>query len=136
MSAGWTLQQVADACARAGGRLPMPERESNGAVFAEPWQAQVFALTLLAHERGLFSWPQWATALSERLAAARQGGEVDDGTDYYRHWTDALEDLLIRRGVATPEQIHRLEHAWEAAAERTPHGQPIRLGASDLTLLD
>ena len=135
MTQGWTLQQVADACARAGGPLPLPAREAAGAAFAEPWQAQVFALTLALHERGLFSWTEWAAALAAQLAAAAGRGEPDDGTDYYRHWTDALEALLLQRGVATAEQIHRLEHAWEAAAERTPHGQPIRLGPGDLAQL-
>ena len=31
--------------------------------------------------------------------------------------------------LGTPDEIHDLEHAWEAAAERTPHGQPIVLNA-------
>ena len=29
-------------------------------VFAEPWQAQAFAMTVALHDRGLFSWNEWA----------------------------------------------------------------------------
>ena len=31
--------------------------------------------------------------------------------------------------LGTADQIHDLEHAWEDAAARTPHGQPIVLEA-------
>ena len=36
-------------------------------VFAEPWQAQAFAMTLQLHQRGLFSWPEWAAALAAQI---------------------------------------------------------------------
>ena len=32
--------------------------------FREPWEAHAFALTLQLHERGLFTWPEWAEALA------------------------------------------------------------------------
>ena len=32
-------------------------------VFAEPWQAQAFALAVALNERGLFSWTEWAETL-------------------------------------------------------------------------
>ena len=54
------------------------------------------------------------------------------GSSYYRHWLNALEQLTITRQLGTAQQIHALEHAWEAAAARTPHGQPIELSAADL----
>jgi hypothetical protein len=58
-------------------------------------------------------------------------GEADDGSLYYTHWLNALEQLVIERQLGTPDEIHDLEHAWEAAAERTPHGQPIVLNAEE-----
>ena len=36
-------------------------RNSDGPVFTAPWQAQAFAMTLALHERGVFTWPEWAT---------------------------------------------------------------------------
>jgi hypothetical protein len=35
----------------------------------------------------------------------------------------------IDRQLGTPDQIHELEHAWEDAAARTPHGEAIVLDA-------
>lgn len=55
-------------------------------MFAEPWQAQAFALTLKLHEDGAFSWKEWAQTLSDELA----GDPTDDGSRYYEHWVAAL----------------------------------------------
>ena len=127
-----TLEQIAAACASGGGeRLPMPPETPVQGVFAQPWQAHGFALTLVLHARGLFSWSQWAAMLGAEIKQALAGGNADDGTDYYTHWINALERMLIDKGLATSQQIHGLEQAWEQAAARTPHGQPIELLASD-----
>ncbi|MEK9720896.1 MAG: nitrile hydratase accessory protein, partial [Quisquiliibacterium sp.] len=48
----------------------------------------------------------------------------------YEHWLAALERLLIDKGVVMPLKLTSLRQAWRAAAERTPHGQPIVLGAA------
>jgi len=92
------------------------------ATFAEPWQAQVFALTVKLNEGGIFSWSEWSEALGKELAGAAQ-----DGSDYYERWLLALDGLLVRKHVATPAQIQDLTEAWQRAAEATPHGKPILL---------
>lgn len=86
--------------------------------FAEPWQAQAFAMTVALHERGLFTWPEWAAAL---------GSAVRREADYYTAWLAALEGLLAERGVAAPADVDTLAAAWTRAAEATPHGMPITL---------
>ena len=100
-------------------------------VFAEPWQAQAFAITLQLHQRGLFSWPEWAAALSARIAAAQAAGDADLGDSYYRHWLAALEDLVAAKGATDAAELARCAQAWDHAADRTPHGQPIVLQAAD-----
>jgi nitrile hydratase accessory protein len=129
-------QQPADLARQCGESLPLPEVRDDGTVFAEPWQAHAFAMAVQLHERGLFTWPEWAAALTAEIRAGQADGQIDAGDDdgrlYYTHWLNALEKLVIARQVGTPEQIHALEHAWEAAAERTPHGQPIVLETADL----
>ena len=42
-------------------------------------------------------------------------------------WLAALERLLIAKGVASGAELRDLAEAWRAAAEATPHGQPIVL---------
>jgi len=47
--------------------LPDLPRDDDGPVFAEPWQAQAFAMTLALHEAGIESrpyigsWSEWIT---------------------------------------------------------------------------
>jgi nitrile hydratase accessory protein len=104
--------------------LPRLPRDATGPVFAEPWQAQAFALALQLHAQGAFTWPEWAAALSERLKAA---GPDDDGSRYYEHWLDALEDLVTGRQLAGAAALSERKAAWAEAYRRTPHGKPVEL---------
>ena len=92
-------------------------------MFAEPWQAQAFALTLKLHEDGAFTWPEWAQALSAELA----GDPADDGARYYDHWVAALEGLVTARNLAAPDELRARKDAWKDAYLRTPHGKPVEL---------
>ena len=95
--------------------------------FAEPWQAQVFSLVIALQDRGVITPVQWADALAVAIRQAQRDGDPDLGDTYYAHWVAALEALLHERGLAAQGQLDALAHAWEAAAERTPHGKPIEL---------
>jgi nitrile hydratase accessory protein len=121
-----TLEEIALHC---GGQMPLPvdSGSGTGTVFSEPWQAHAFAMTLQLHEKGLFTWPEWAAALTQEISNAQQAGDTDTGATYYTHWLNALEAMVLAKQWGTAEQIHDLEHAWEDAAARTPHGQPIVL---------
>ena len=109
--------------------LPRLPRDASGPVFAEPWQAQAFALALQLHAQGAFTWPQWAQALSDRLNGA---GPDDDGSSYYEHWLAALEDLVTTRGLAETPELAARKAAWEDAYRRTPHGKPVELSGEPL----
>ena len=77
-------------------RLP---RDEGGPVFAEPWQAQAFALAVKLSEQGHFTWKEWAASLADELKSAENRGEPDDGTQYYEHWLAALERLVVEKGL-------------------------------------
>jgi nitrile hydratase accessory protein len=68
--------------------------DAGSPVFKEPWEAKAFAMTLALYERGLFTWPQWADALSRQIALAQAAGDSDLGDTYYQHWLSALESLV------------------------------------------
>jgi nitrile hydratase accessory protein len=124
-TASQTLAQIAAQCARG---MPLPPGGApHEAVFAQPWQAQAFALTVSLHQQGVFTWPEWAEALSEAIATAQAHGDADEGDTYYVHWVTALQTMVQRKGLGEPAQWQQLEHAWAQAAARTPHGQPITL---------
>ena len=95
-------------------------------VFAEPWQAQAFAMTVKLHENGLFTWTEWADALSAEIAAA---GPDDAAENYYAHWLAALEKITTSKGAMSDAERLERKDAWGRAAKATPHGHPIRLGA-------
>jgi nitrile hydratase accessory protein len=115
----------------AAAALPELPRDDAGPVFREPWEAQAFAMTLALHRRGLFTWNEWAAALAEEIKRARAQGDPDRGDTYYRHWLAALERLVAEKGIADMASLARYRDAWDHAADRTPHGQPIELKAED-----
>ena len=96
-------------------------------VFAEPWQAQAFALAVHLHRKGAFTWSQWATALSDEIARAAARGEPDDGTHYYEFWLAALERLVREHGLAEQVALDARKEAWADAYRHTPHGKPVEL---------
>ena len=111
--------------------VPDIPRDAEGPVFREPWEAQAFAMALALHERGVFTWPEWAAALAAEIKRAQAAGDPDTGETYYRHWLATLEGLISAKGVATSETLHRYRDAWDHAADRTPHGSPIELRPED-----
>ena len=119
------------AAARATTAVPSIPRDDDGPVFREPWEAQAFAMALSLHERGLFTWNEWAAALARQIKRAQAEGDPDTGETYYRHWLATLEHLVAAKGVTTSETLHRYRNAWDHAADRTPHGMPIELRAED-----
>jgi nitrile hydratase accessory protein len=106
-------------------------RDVGGPVFREPWEAHAFAMAVALHQRGLFTWPEWAATLAAEIKYAQQSGDPDKGDTYYRHWLAALEKMIARKGVASADALTRYQEAWDHAADRTPHGQPIELRRSD-----
>ena len=107
--------------------LPALPRDQGGPVFNAPWEAQAFAMAVTLHQRGLYTWRDWADARAAELAAAAARGEPDDGSRYYEHWLAALEKLVAKKNVVSSDELERRAAAWDAAAQATPHGKPIEL---------
>jgi nitrile hydratase accessory protein len=110
--------------------VPGLPRDADGPVFREPWEGQAFALALALHERGVFTWPEWASALAAEIAAAPPD---PTGEAYYHRWLAALERLVAAHEITDEATLTRYRDAWAHAAERTPHGTPIELASSDFS---
>jgi nitrile hydratase accessory protein len=122
--------------------LPRLPRDTGGPVFAEPWQAEAFALAVRLSAQGYFSWKEWAAALADELASAEQRPaqatqrsvdalpqppQADDGSRYYHCWLTALERLVVAKGLADPASLLAQKEAWAEAYRSTPHGLPVDL---------
>jgi nitrile hydratase accessory protein len=110
--------------------LPPLPRDEEGPVFAEPWQAQAFALAVKLSEQGHFTWKEWSSALADELKAAEARGEPDDGSQYYHHWVVALERLVTEKGLTDSPALLARKEAWADAYRHTPHGKPVALRQS------
>ena len=111
--------------------LPRLPRDKGGPVFAEPWQAQAFALAVKLSEQGYFTWKEWTETLGAEFKAAADRGERDDGSRYYEHWLAALERLVTEKRLTDREAMRERKEAWAEAYRRTPHGKPVELSASE-----
>lgn len=104
-------------------------RDSEGPVFREPWEAQAFALVVQLHQHKLFTWNEWADALSTEIRAVRDRGQADSGADYYRHWLAALEQLLAAKNVADASQLQaRREQVlanWPSGHDHVARREPV-----------
>ena len=88
--------------------------------FEEPWHAQAFAMVVHLEAQNAFTWPEWTEALAAEIHGPEQ-------RDYYEHWLAALETLITAKGFTDRAALEATKSAWQKAAQRTPHGQPLRL---------
>ena len=109
--------------------LPHLPSNEEGPVFAEPWQAQAFAMAVRLSEEGHFTWEEWAAALGAQLRDAADRGEPDDGSRHYEHWLNALERIVAEKQLTQMDALSERKAAWIEAYNNTPHGQPVELGA-------
>jgi nitrile hydratase accessory protein len=74
-----------------------PPRLNGELVFEHPWQSRIFATTMALCENGLIVYED----LRERLIA-----QIADRPDQYWHsWSEALEDLLVGRGLCEADEV-------------------------------
>jgi nitrile hydratase accessory protein len=104
--------------------LPLLPRDEAGPVFAEPWQAQVFAVVVGLTDAGKISHHEWADRLGAALKEAEARGETDTGRRYYDHWLTALERLVVEKSLAGWDE---LVHEGEAIREADHHRREDQL---------
>jgi nitrile hydratase accessory protein len=108
-------------------RLPLLPHDEEGPVFAEAWEAQAFAMAVELSRQGVFTWTEWAAALSAEIAAANSRGEPDRGDTYYHHWLAALEKLAAAKNLLRADELAARKMEWKDAAAHTEFGRPIVL---------
>ena len=96
-------------------------RDEGGPVFAEPWQAQAFALAVRLSEQGHFTWKEWAAALSAELLLLHVVGRDRAWLYAYRQYHEAGpwdgDPAWVRFSLATGLHVitaHQRRHLWQA----------------------
>jgi nitrile hydratase accessory protein len=103
--------------------LPLLPRDDQGPVFAEPWQAQVFALVVQLNESDQLTWAEWAECLGAQFRAAEERGQFATGENYYDHWLDALETLAVDKGLTAMGDLEAEREAIRADDHHRRDGQ-------------
>ena len=86
-------------------------RKNGELVFHAPWEGRAFGLAVVLSENGEYAWDDFRDKLVEEIAKG--------GHEYYESWLDALQSLLLARGVVTADEV--AERAEEyVALERDP----------------
>ena len=93
------------------------------APFEEPWQAQIFAMTVALNEAGHFTWSEWTALFGPRV-------QKSGAAEYWRLWSEAFVAMLDMKGIAGADEVKALTARWQEAARATPHGTPILLSAA------
>lgn len=79
-----------------------PPRANGELVFGEPWESRAFAMVVSLAEAEVFSWQDFQEALIARIARHDAGSTP---WRYYRHWLDALQDVLADRGAVQHDDV-------------------------------
>jgi len=108
--------------------LPFLPRDEEGPVFAEPWQAQAFAVVVRLIETGRISPAEWTNRLSAVLNRAISMDANDSASRYYEHWLQALEEILLNNNLtceldllAEQQHIKENDHHNKAQQEKATH---------------
>ena len=118
-----------DDAAKRFAMSPLLPRDEEGPMFAEPWEAQAFAMAVKLSEEGHFTWMEWTIALGEQLQAVLRSGGADDRSRYFEHWIAALEHLVVYKNLTDLTALSERKKAWADSYRHTPHGHPVELGA-------
>ncbi len=105
----------------------LPADDDDRPTFAEPWQAQAFALATGLVDRGVIAADEWAETLGAEIKRAQAAGDPDTGETYYHHVLAAVERLAREKGLVDAGAIEARAEDWRRSYLATPHGQPVEL---------
>ena len=97
-------------------------RQNGELVFAAPWEACAFGLAVALNEGGMYDWRDFSQGLAAHITAAERHG-VPSG--YYERWLATLEELVVAKGMVTPEELAgRLAEYASGAHDDHEHHAP------------
>ena len=88
-------------------------REENEPVFHADWERRVCAVNIALGFSGSWSVDESRSSIEQMGAAPYLT------TSYYEHWLHSIEDLLVRKGIATEAELKTGHHATSSRAGKT-----------------
>lgn len=102
-------------------------REHEENPFRNSWEAEAFAMGNLLIKNGFITVHEWVEIFSQEILKAQAKGDPDRGDTYYNHWMNALERILMERGVVDQASLVKQQQLWGLARKNTPHGVALSL---------
>ncbi len=100
-----------------------PPRSNGELVFAEPWESRAFGLAVALDAAGVIEWEAFRQQLIATIRAwERDHGSAAESWSYWRCWQDALEQLLLDRGVVGPGEVGGRSEQLAAHPDGHGHG--------------
>lgn len=90
--------RLAEVDAALAGRAPLP-RDNGELVFEEPWQARALGMGVVTLKRTGTSWAEFRRHLVAAIERHHGDPAASPATTYYTAWLEALERLLVERGL-------------------------------------
>ena len=95
---------LADVDAALSVAAPLP-RANGELVFEEVWQGRALGLGVVVLERAGVTWREFRDHLMAAIAAHAPSLDESAATAYYTAWLNAVEDLLVARGLVSAEAV-------------------------------
>ena len=102
-------------------------KDEQQPLFAEPWEAHAFAITVKLSEKGLFKWSEWTNSLAKEIKEVKEQGNPDFDNTYYKFWLSALETILLEKNIVKNADLKLMMEQWHHAYLSTPHGIPVKI---------
>ena len=106
---------------------PPRRREDGEPAFAEPWQAEAYAMAQTLIESGRIAASEWPSVFGAALRKAAGRGEADTSEAYYAALVEALMSVLVARGRA---RGGRDRAPCRGLARRIPQNAPWKAGVA------
>ena len=74
-------------------------RDNGELIFEEAWQGRALGMGVVAVDRAGASWSDFRRHLASAIATREPVAGETRATAYYAAWLDALETLLLERGL-------------------------------------
>lgn len=82
-------------------------------------------VTVLLHEAGRFTWPQWVDVFAKHIKVHPQQPGEAERTAYYRQWLSALEELLDELSLTGVDERWAYKEDWRRSYFATEHGDAV-----------